>query len=54
MKQGDKVKYTGGKHQVLVTGETYEIYSVGETGIQVYIPTGFAGIQHGTFELIKG
>ena len=53
MKQGDKVKYTGVKHQILQAGETYEIYSVSETGIQVYIPTGFAGIKHGTFELIK-
>ncbi len=53
VEKGQKVKYLGTGNSVLVTGNTYEVASISEGGIQVYIPTGFAGMKNEEFEVIK-
>ena len=45
------VVHLGIPNGVLETGETYEIFSVLDGGIQVYIKTGFCGIKEGNFKI---
>ena len=44
MEKNDIVRYTGESNSVLETGKEYKVFSVGETGLQLCIPTGFAGV----------
>jgi hypothetical protein len=53
VEKGQKVKYIGAGNSVLVQNEIYKVYSVSEGGIQVYIPTGFAGMKNKEFTVIN-
>ena len=49
MKKGDLVIYIDKTTNVLTKGEKYEVFSVSDNGIQVYIKTGFAGLTSNRF-----
>lgn len=51
LEKGSKVIYLGTPNGVLETRETYEVFSVLDGGIQVYIKTGFCGITSGNFKI---
>ena len=53
IEQGDKIIYTDNSNSVLNNGQEYTIFSVSETGIQVYIKTGFVGLTNDRFKLKK-
>jgi len=53
LKKGDEVQYIGESTNVLENGKIFEVFSVMENGIQVYIPTGFAGLNNDLFAKIR-
>lgn len=53
LRKGSEVQYTDVTTSVLENGKIYEVFSVGENGIQVYIKTGFAGLTNDRFTKIK-
>ena len=53
MEKGDTVLYLGETTSVLDNNKEYKVFSASETGVQLYINTGFAGVSIEDVILVK-